>query len=460
MRPEQLDIIFERSGRGLFFSALQAREAAVDPVNKNLAREILKRFGQERKIVGPLRNILNPRNGGGVPENLAEFMVAIHNEESKLSTMNVVPRVEIAPAFGTPLPPASIFQLTGVPFIDGPLGGQREGDANGLLGVTGGGKTTFAIHIATSLAKQCFADGIRPGDKHPSWVGFATFEEPPAKLQPRLWSSAFAIPRAKLEVDFTWDSLTTHANLADYERRMQQGADILSEADRYRRDAPILSQCFDLWDLSGSDEHPQAGYGSVPEIASYVARTVDAKGVTPRAVFIDYAGLAVQRYCQAKNWDLERHYRLQLKLFAEECRRLIAMKYSCTVWILHQVNGQAIDASPSKLLRIADADECKTFAVNTAVCGCIGPADTNTGCRFLNWDKVRYRPPQQVPPVLLRMDDMFAMMRDVTSQYEVDGKSFIAKDDIARIAGNSDSEAQVAQLGPIGARNAEWNVPL
>lgn len=441
----QLDTIFRRDEHGLIWQVCNPTGVTINDVNKSFARSLLQRFAYERTVVNPLRRVLNPSYNRGVPENLQQFLGIINTQQARLSTLQAIPEVSMTPAIGTPLQPAYRFKPTGVTFVDEPLGGQRVGDCNGIIGPTGGGKTTFATHMTTAMVRQCWADAQTHGTQ-PEIVVFVTVEESALKLRPRLWSSFFQIQRSKAEGLSDWGLLTAPGQLDHYELQMQANQEYkLSEVERYQAYAPQLEQCLRVLDLSGSDEHPTAGRGYIPEIVSYLSRYQSPI----RAVFIDYAGLLCQRYIQSQGLE-DSSYRTLLQQFGDRCRIEIAERFQCTVWALHQLKAELGKSSPTKLMHHSDAGESKDFAVNMAVCGCLGVADQATGCRRLNWSKIRYRPTEQVPPTTLRINENFAIMEDVTRLYTIDDASrqFLSFEEQRQVHGTETLQRRREMVGP------------
>jgi len=193
-----------------------------------------------------------------------------------------------------------------------------------------------------------------------------------------------------------WDELTTQANLEPYERRLSLspsgGNEVRSEWERHQQNYPCLRDCFELFDMSGSEQFPHAGEGFVPEIVANIEAVLRQRHHPQlRSVFIDWAGILVQRHMSAigARDDALRHY---LTRFIGECRRNIAEAFSCTVWVMHQIKGSMITASPTKLFHHGEAAEASAFGAEMSVCACIGAPDRETGCRRLNFSKVRSSP--------------------------------------------------------------------
>ena len=446
----QQEIIFRRDDQGLIWQVCNPTGISDEAANQSFARDLLRRFANERTIVEPLRRVMNPGFNQGVPDNLHEFLDVIKTQQARLSTLSAIPEFELVPAIGAPLVQSNQFLKTGVSFIDETIGGMRIGDANGIIGPTGGGKTTLAVHMAVEIAKQCWVESVLTG-KPPKIVVFITAEEQGIKLRPRIWSSFFRIPREKLETMTDFSRFTTPGNLAQYERELQSNQEYqLSEMERYQLYGPQLASCLKVLDLSGSDEFPTAGTGYVPEIVSYLSRYSHSIA----AVFIDYAGIFCERYMAAQGMD-EKNYRYLLKTFGDRCRQEISAQFGCTTWVLHQLKGSMGKSSPSKLMHHSDAGESADFANNMVVCCCLGVADTYTGCRRLNFSKVRYMASANITPPTLRINDQFAIMEDVTRLFTISPSGqFLTMEDRNQIRGMEGVEQrQLPTGGPSGMRD-------
>lgn len=453
----QTAIIFHPGPDGLLWQ-LSKPDVEMSETNKNLARALLQRFAHERTVVDPLRRVLNPSVSRGVPSDLTGIMQSVSNQMARLSSLQAIPEVDMAPDIGQPFAPSLVRKLTGVPFIDGPHGGQVVGDCNGIIGPTGGGKTTFGVYLAAACVRQCWAESQQSGAES-DLVVYVTAEQSAMKLRPYLWSAFCQIRRDKLQTMTDWNQLSTQENLESYEIKLQADQPYkLSETERYQMYMPQLKQCMRMLDLSGSAEHPTAGRGYVDEISSYLSRYEQPI----RLVVIDYAGLICQAYREAKGWDANSD-RALLREFGNACRRLIAERYQTTVWALHQMAGVHNKSTPTKLLHHSDAADSKDFAVNIATCGCLSVADPSTGCRRLNWSKTRHSDNTKLTPPTLRINEDFAIMEDVTTLYSIsdDGRSFLSNEDRSQIQGTDRlRNRQEMMTGPAGLRDTGTPVPI
>ncbi len=460
MLPDDLvQSILRQDGQGLIWSSMNTE---ADGTTLAFARAVLQRFLHERTIVNPLRRQLSHGINGSYAANMPDFLQAIIKQQDTIRSVREVPRAIVAPSIGTPITQvADVFKPIGIPWVDRLLYGHRVGDANGIIGVIGGGKTTMAVHMAAASAKQCWADALQTNTR-PEFVIFVTAEEPEKKILPRIQSAAFQIPRAKLARLTDWSLLTTQANIDHYERQLSVDVggtqDVLSETDRWHLNHQWVNECFELLDFSGSDRFPHAGEGFIPEIVANIDALIQMRGgQRPRAVFIDWAGILCERHMDSigVNRDQIRHY---LGPFGGMVRRQISERFQTTSWIAHQIKGTELTASPTKLLHHSMAMESTAFATELAVCGCIGVPDPESGCRRLNFSKVRYRDQVEIEPVTVRIHPLFNMLEDVSTRYGVsdDGRSFALLSDLLQTQGMSaaGNRNNGPQAGPPGMEGA------
>lgn len=425
--PNKLDEVLQADDSGLFW-ALTHPASPITEQSTGYARNILQLLLQERTVARPLARIASMSLGDGRVVDMNPMLDAVALQRDRLVSLDAMPTVSSVVVRGTPTKRALEYRSTGIRFVDESIGGDSVGDVSGLLGPMGGGKTTLAIHMAVSTARYAFAEAIRTSSR-PPLVVYVTYEQAATKLRPMSWSVAFQIPRRKLQsLGDDWSRLTTPDCLEDYERALvgvsADGAPYpvtpLSETERWDAESVWLGRCFTFLDMSGSDEHPTAGNGGVPELLSYLERLQQDRQQPLRAVYIDYAGLLISGVANSQNISDERDRRNMLRELGMQLRRQIAQRFNCTVWLLHQMSGAATKVSPTRVLTHGDAADCKSFAENMAVCGCLGNEDKSTGCRLLNWSKTRHTDGATALPSTLRINNLFAMMEDVTRNYRAD----------------------------------------
>jgi len=434
LMAQQNQALFIRNEYGLLYAVANPSVTTGGP-NAELARTILRRLIIARGVFSPVRRIINNAGMQSVPVDLFGVLQAATRLHSEANTLSDLPVVEMAPEFGTAINTQLELTPTGTTFMDTALGGQRAGEVYGLLGPTGGGKTTMGVHLAISNASLCWFMA-QQNNTRPKISIYVTAEESAVLLRPKVWSGFFRIPRDRVSVPDPFTNMTTQATLLPYEREDQRGQPhVLSERERYELRRPILTACFRVLDISGSVEYPNAGTGYIDEIEAHISRLVESlDNVEVSMVVIDYAGLVVERHMHANGMDEGKRTPL-LKYFGSRVRQQIAERFQCPVWVLHQLNGEIGKSAPTRRLKHTDAADSKSFAENMAVCGVLGVADPVTGCRMFNFSKTRNRANENVAPAILKIHPEFALMVDVSSQYVVSdsGAGFLSATEAAAI---------------------------
>ncbi len=134
-------------GTGLISSAFHLPAEILEP---QYGTEVLRRFLTERTIVDPLRLIVQNSQSGSNATTLTAFLAGLHRQRQAIAAIGAVEPAELAPEFGEQTVQTVVVHPTGIDFFDEALGGQREGDCNLLLGVTGGGTTTLAAQLCAT----------------------------------------------------------------------------------------------------------------------------------------------------------------------------------------------------------------------------------------------------------------------------------------------------------------------
>jgi hypothetical protein len=238
---------------------------------------------------------------------------------------------------------------------------------------------------------------------------------------PRIWSAAMSIQRTKLET-MEWATFTTSERVEDYERRLcSDGGELLGECERWDLNREWVSDSIRVFDMTGMGSNPMVGAGYVEEIASILQREVDA-GRQLRTVIIDCARDMCHRHVEqnSRSPDTTRDARFLLDTIGQRLQLDIAVRYSCTVWLVHLLKPDLGNASPIKLMHHSDSADSKQLPVHMSAIGCLGTIDKESGCARINWSKVRYRAGQHIPPSIVRIDDKLARMNDVSMQYVAD----------------------------------------
>lgn len=398
---------------GLIYSMLRQ---PTDAFEEGYARDILRKFLHERIVVGPLRNVASQGFDGSYASNMTGILEKVMASSQRISALSANPVEQAMPDFDDTILEQENYIRTHVTFIDDRIGGERPGDANGILGGLGSGKSTLARQLAISAARRCYQDYQATGKLKVAFL--VSYEEPMKKFQPAIWSCAAKIHRDRASRLRSFAELSTRGNLLDYERTWFKTPtpDSNGERERYQQASIWLNKCLVILDMSGSGKYPDAGTGGVDELAGAVEKNLGLCNAECGGIYIDYAGIMCKRYMYARgiNMDHLRHY---LNAVGDQVRRRLSEQYNTTSWIFHQLNGDANKRRSTTLQHHSDAADSRSFAENLANCGCLGTVDAQTNCLLLNWSKTRTSSRDDSPPVL-QHHSMFSELIDVSKQYE------------------------------------------
>jgi len=444
LHPNMQARLLHQGPGGLLFEAFTAEVSHIDT---SYCRALMRNFLLERTVLSPLRQMMTPIDQGLYADGLPDFLQAVQRQQEQIMAIESLPTEDPVPTAGETIQQAIPKYGTGLKFIDDPLGGVSPGAVYGLLAVTGGGKTTLGFHLATSIAQNAYAYAVSHGFR-PGLVAYFTYEESAVRLRPRLWSAAAQIPRDRLAAMTQLDTqLRTEVDPTSYEKYLAQEGEPKSELERWNMAKPWLSECVRIFDMSGSEQHPNAGTGMIDEIAAALEGWQIRTGQHIIMPIIDYAGLCCKRFMMANNQD-DSKLRGHLSGFGHQCLHKIASRFHCPVWVFHQIApAEAMKKNPATLLNHTQAAESRAFAENMVACGCVGIPDPENGVRRLNWSKVRDTRAEGQPPYLLQVSENYAHMIDVTDRFTVHQNRFITGDDASRLADVANPQGAAALQG-------------
>jgi RecA/RadA recombinase len=433
--PEAIE---QAVGPGSFLEWCFQTVAAADPAateREASAFDYLNRFAVERGPSRALQATLADGDGS-VPEHLPELLEGALDEVRRATVLAEDPVESAAPEGWTPQ--LAQRRTTGIAFLDNAMdGGHADGEAYGLLGPTGLGKTTLAVNICVEGAAQDRrqAGAERRAPRH--WY-FVTYETSAGPVRLKMWGYAAQLHWDSLK-NFRREDLSTDANRKPYEllrfrKEMLAGRDPGPELARLERALAELAVNVHLVDMSGSGKDRCRGTGLVEEIRDILLRERDGKGHAVGGVIIDYAGLAVTRHISAQGLKVEQVTRHLLKSFPYDCRRLIAEYFQCPVWVLHQSNTEANRRAPSSVPHHSFASEAGLFAENLDFCFCLGTKDHRTSTCLLSCSKTRWAG-SRPEPAILQIDGAYSRMVEA-EDYVVDPHAhcIVSRRDAAMVA--------------------------
>lgn len=379
---------------------------------------LLKKYLHDQTVVRPLKDYVF-NLGNQIPEDISELLRGIETQKQKVESIG---DIKAAPAITELYEPIDVPKFTtNVSFLDEYMsGGQADGEVYVLLGPSGVGKTTLGVQICCSGARygqQLYRSSKNEKDlRH--WY-FFSYEQPiKPDIYHRVWSHM-----AQIHVDTfrNNEKLSTSSDLKPYEiekfkNQLAQNLKVPGEQERFNAISKELNP-LNLWlfDMSGFDD-PTAGRGGVDEMV----RVIDDEyrsGKNIGGMVIDYAGLVADRYIahNSLRYDDLRHI---LRGFVDKIRTLIASKYSCPVWVLHQLAGAANKKSPMAKQHHADAAECKTFGDNAVFAFSLGTKDDKNMCR-ITCSKSRRSAGTTLEKIIF-IDGAYCTMRGMDGQFVFD----------------------------------------
>jgi hypothetical protein len=291
------------------------------------------------------------------------------------------PVYEVLPQIWIPRPIQQ--STTGVKWLDRLIGGQSPRDVNGILGPFAGSKTTLAVQIAVERARFLRTAHFFHDPNHPvlGRVVYASYEEDvETEIRLRSISCAARIDKSRLDNLKSLDELSRKGQLRDYEiamyKNMKSPAEEMDgEYERLLKAREEVGHNLHLMDMKNDGR----GQGWIPELAAQIQRAMARHGWEKiDTVIIDYTKLMVRRYLKSQRLEIDRNLRHYINDTPMTAKLEIAEPLDCTVWILHQLSGDANRRSPKATLSHADAGEARDIAENMVNCVVLGVKDSLT----------------------------------------------------------------------------------
>lgn len=294
--------------------------------------------------------------------------------------------------------------VTGIDYLDRCLStSEPPGRLYGLLGPIGIGKSTMGAMIAVEGAKKCLASHA-PGEQPMAWVYF-NFDGKIGDVENRLVSHGARISRNEPNRNWLLQDLSCGGAYRTYE--IERAAELpringalLGERERLNDFQTRLWRrhllCVGMTDAI-SPQGPPPGL-IVAESLGYTSLSHSIAGVV-----IDYVGRAVKDYVG------EEFSRIpdEIRQFIRDCRREVAHRWDCPVWLIHQLNGEANEKRPGDVQHHRDAADCRRFGDDLDACFVLGQRDPTAGALILQCTKSSVQPPG---PTILRFDPHFATL--------------------------------------------------
>jgi hypothetical protein len=299
------------------------------------------------------------------------------------------------------------LQPTGVSFVDELLGGGVEAhDVIGILGPTGVGKTTLAMQIAVSLARREAAAGSQ------TKIVYLGFEETESELRSLCFSCAAGVPRMELP-------------LPSFRPSEHQRSALVSAAAMLNSDLTIIR---------GPSHRIEADTFDVFFAALRDLIAAKLPEAVVGAIVIDPVELACRRFQDPDDFDMKVHRRLSGE-FPPLCRRHLALRFSCPVWLVHHLEGKLGNRPSGFVGAHEDSQHGPMFGRELDRSLVFGSQDQQHGGVLLRCTaRGRSSTPKRNEQRVLRVTDQGTLI-DVTAESFIDRASqrIASRDDATRV---------------------------
>lgn len=317
---------------------------------------------------------------------------------------------------------------TGIPFLDTFLnGGHAPGEAYGFMGPYGSCKTTLAMMLCVEACRQAHRILQETGERQ--YVFLASYEAAlENELRFRGLSYAAQIHMEtfeKADPELGIKSFSTAETLKAYEKELFRnailaGRKVLGEKGRLKKVIDILNKHLIVLDMTGAaPNNSGAGAGYVPEIANAIQYELSARGANAKACIavIDYVGAMAERHLAAMELD-DSALRGLVKRSGMMVKNLIASKFKCPVWLMHQLTGKANQRGVTTRNSHLDAAESKSFTENLDFAFVVSKPDEDGLCQ-LTCHRPR-RTANMKRPQVIQVKGKLSTVVGVDSKYMVD----------------------------------------
>ena len=371
-----------------------------------------------------------------LPEDLPDVLSNVQRHVDDIRNISSNTGVELTFSGDWDKAASRAIRTTGLSYLDDFMGGgHAPGEVYGILAPYGTCKTTLATMLTCNDAR--YAQQSRDPQEADSY-GLSVLVSYEAPKQPELLQR-FLMYMAQVRRDslesMGSDGLASLGQDAGKPRPYEkdlfyqhlQDQMFMPEVERVAQCVDVLNQHSLVLDMTGADpDNRQAGGGGIKEIRQRIHAELVKRGpecyIT--SVVVDYVGALVKRQLADANLDNSelRHHITQLPLFATT---LLAKEFSCPVWLVHQLSGQANSMlKPGAALHHTDSAESKSFGENLDFAFVLGNLNSDNMGQIAC---TKHRRSGELPPKVIQVDGMFNtvlarddMFMDTSSRLIVD----------------------------------------
>lgn len=281
-------------------------------------------------------------------------------------------------------------------------GGHSRGEVVGVLGPSGGGKSTTSVQILMAQAKR---------KQHT--VLFTYEQSIVGDFAERLYCHLFD----DRPVDFFRN--TPYSKWSDEDKAI------------WKQRSALVGPYLHVLDFAKKGTE---GGGGVRDISDALI-ALQKKGQKITYVIIDWLWPMVTRYCALNNLPTDEEYLRTTATAMIQALKTIAIEQQVIIVVFHQLNTEMNRASPNKKPVITDAMNLRNFAFLMDVCYVIGNRDKQTNVMWLLTDKNRRGGPKEIMGKLV---GDYCRIEEATGIIQDNRGRFVREDEAISEEDNSD----------------------
>lgn len=272
---------------------------------------------------------------------------------------------------------------TGVKFLDDFIGGLVPGEIYSCLGPIGTGKTTMAIQLAATVSLQLQKIWVESERTSPlGKVFYVTTDDGRVDIQRRMLSYGAVVD--KDQISGTTTPLTTKETMSDADHALADDPRFraaYSETDRLHMIRERFRDNLRIIDLLGKSVIPENMH-PITYVRQQIEIVIREVGnICCALIIIDHCETLISRLAGLpKKNTLRSEVTKQLPRVIKD---QLATRFSCPVWAVHQITGEANEKAINARITHEDAKGSPSWGDDFNACFSISQIDRETDlCRL------------------------------------------------------------------------------